>query len=144
MTNESKNQKSNVAGLVVLVVILMTLSLFVGCEGTVTVSDGDVASSSSAIDFSGRLEAGMAITDNSVRDTALAELARDAASAGETSVVKNAIDAIGSIELHDSASAEAAGLLSANGKSAEASSVAKQIRDNSLRDKTLAVIAKGD
>ena len=77
----------------------------------------------------GRLEAAKAIQSNHERDTSLADLAKDAAKAGDGTVIQGAIASIVSNHLHDTATAEASLLLAKTGKSTDATAVAKLIRD---------------
>ena len=123
--------------------LLLALFLMIGCRHQ-TPSIQDANSHVTPADFAARLEAAETIQSVSEHDNALADLAKDAAKAGDGSITKNAIDGIHTSNLHDTAAAEASVLLARGGKSADALAVAKSIRQSSLRDKTLATIAKGD
>ena len=94
--------------------------------------------------LAGRLEAAKLIVNVKEQDNALADLAKDAARAGDGNATKEAVKAISSTRIQDNAAAEAAVLLAKKGKSAEATEVAKLINQTSLCDETLARIAKGD
>ena len=123
--------------------ILVGLSFAIGCgHNTLSGTSGD--SNASSNELAGRLEAAMAIRGNNSHDTALADLARDAARAGDADITKRAIGAIRTDNVHDATAAAAAVLLSSAGKSADATNVAKLIRTDNLRDHTLAKIAMGN
>jgi hypothetical protein len=123
--------------------ILVGLSFAIGCgHSTLSGTSGDT--NASFFELAGRLEAAMAIGSNNNRDTALADLARDAARAGDADITKRAIGAIRTDNLRDTTAAAAAVLLSSAGKLADATSVAKLIRTDNLRDQTLAKVAMGN
>jgi hypothetical protein len=125
------------------ILLSLTLFLMVGCRDQTPSRHGG-GSQATATDFAARLEAAEAIQNLAEHDDALADLAKDAAKAGDGAITKSAIDGIRTSSLHDSAAADAAVLLAKGGKSADALVIAKSIRQSSLRDQTLSAIAKGD
>ena len=115
----------------------------IGCNNQ-TPSGNETSTPPTSEDLAARLEAAKLIRNIKEQDNALADLAKDAARAGDDNATKDTIKAIRTTTIHDNAAAEAAVLLAKNGKSAEATEVAKLISQTSLCDETLAKIAKGD
>jgi len=89
-----------------------------------------------------RLEAATAISGSNEKDSALATLARDAAAAGEATLVKQALGRISSSETRDRSCYEAALTLAKRGLRKAAVEVAKTIAGNSTRDRALTELAK--
>jgi hypothetical protein len=88
------------------------------------------------------LRSALAIAGNSERDEALRRVARESASAGSAETARRAVAAIRANELHDRTAADCALALQRNRHPAEALSLAREIRTMSLRDATLAELAK--
>ena len=88
------------------------------------------------------LRGALLIQSNSERDQALRRVALDAAAGGTAETARQAVAAIRAHELHDRTAEECALALHRNRQPAEALSLARAIRTNSLRDATLAELAK--
>jgi len=95
-------------------------------------------------DFAARLEAAKGIMTFEKRADALAQLAQDAADAGDGQVVKSAIELIQVVETRNNAAFSAALRLAKSGKGDDAVAVAKMIMSLERRDEALARIAKGN
>ncbi len=94
--------------------------------------------------FAARLEAAKGISSDLARISALADLARDAAQAGDGTVAKGAVEAMDSSELaRDQTAAIAAELLAGVGRVDDAVAIAKLIGSELARDQVLARLAKG-
>jgi hypothetical protein len=89
-----------------------------------------------------RLEAARTISGSLDRDAALTGVVRDAAAAGETAVVKSALQRIGGGIARDDAAREAALLLAKRGLRKEAVEIAKGISGSLMRDATLSELAR--
>jgi hypothetical protein len=94
--------------------------------------------------FASRLAAARAISDSDARDSALSQLAVDAAAGGDGETANLAVVAIGSTDRKDQAASRAALNLAQVGKGDEANKVALLIGSMDVRDQTLARIAKGE
>ncbi len=77
------------------------------------------------------------------RSKALADIAEDAARAGDIRTVKNVIDKIQQIEIHDSTAEACAVHLAKAGQGAAAKEVAEKIQQLPVRDRALAKVARG-
>lgn len=88
------------------------------------------------------LRSALAIAGNSERDEALRRVAMESASAGSAEIARQAVTAIRANELHDRTAADCALALQRNRQPAEALNLAREIRTISLRDATLAELAK--
>lgn len=88
------------------------------------------------------LSSALAIAGNSERDEALRRLAMESAGAGSAEIAHQAVTAIRANELHDRTAAKCALALQQNRQPAEALNLAREIRTISLRDATLAELAK--
>ena len=89
-----------------------------------------------------RLESARSIGSNGERDTALAAVARDAASSGDAAVTVRAVDSIRSSYLRDVTAQETVGTISKIGNHAQAVELAKKIGGSNARDAALATIAR--
>jgi hypothetical protein len=112
--------------------------LVVGLSGLGTGCSRD----KSAPNFQAKLDAALAISDATARDTALATVAEDAAAAAEPDIVKTAVSKISDATKKDKTADAAALKLASKGKSAEAVEVARMINDATLRDRTLSKLTK--
>lgn len=117
--------------------------LAIGIVACGTVGCGSKTPTDGATPYRGKLDAAVAIRDDSKRDEALAAVSQSAAEAGEADVVLAAVREIRDENASDRAAATAAGILSELGKAKEATEVANRIRDTNKRDATLLLIAKG-
>jgi predicted Ser/Thr protein kinase len=89
-----------------------------------------------------RLEAATAMSGTSEKDASLAAVAKDAAIAGETELVKQALRRIGSTEIRDESAYATAVALAKRGLRKPAIDIAKTIASNETRDRALAELAK--
>jgi predicted Ser/Thr protein kinase len=89
-----------------------------------------------------RLTATETITDESIKDKSLTSLAKDAAKAGDTKVVKSALDQMVDTNQRDAAMSASALLLAKTGFLKPAIELARTIADDDIRDKTLAELAQ--
>jgi hypothetical protein len=89
-----------------------------------------------------RLSATETITDESIKDKSLTSLAEDAAKAGETKIVKSALDQMVDTNQRDAATSASALLLAKAGFLKPAIELARVIADDDIRDKTLAELAQ--
>jgi hypothetical protein len=94
-------------------------------------------------DLQGKLSTALAVSDTAERDITLAKLAHDAALAGETSVVRTALDKISDSPSRDVAAQDVALVLLDAGMPVEAKEVAGLIQDQPMREAVLAALAKG-
>jgi tRNA A-37 threonylcarbamoyl transferase component Bud32 len=89
-----------------------------------------------------RLDAASTITEPDVKDKSLAELAADAADAGELEIAKSALEKMTDTDARDAATHDCAVSLAKNGRRKDAVEMAKLISDSDLRDKVLAELAQ--
>jgi hypothetical protein len=89
-----------------------------------------------------RLAATETISDESIKDKSLTSLAEDAAKAGETKIVKSALDQMVDTNQRDAATSASALLLARAGFLKPAIELARIIADDDLRDRTLAELAQ--
>lgn len=155
--------KSNATLIVVIVLAVLAMPLLLGGIAVVgtwvlfrassssmgepqiaIVSAEKDSSQLSSDEFETRLEAARNIQDNVERDLALADLAKDAATAGNAKISQDAIGAVQGNEVRESALAESAALLAKAGKAKEGMRLAQMISDTKLRDEALGKIAKGE
>jgi hypothetical protein len=117
---------------IILVILAAGVSaLGMGCSGD-----------KAAPNYQAKLDAALAISDPTARDTALATVAGDAAAAAEPDIVKQATSKIRDPDIRDKTAEGAALKLASKGKSAEAVEVARKINDPTLRDSTLSKLTK--
>jgi hypothetical protein len=117
---------------IVLVILAVGVSaLGTGCSGDKAVPN-----------YQAKLDAALAISDPTARDTALATVAEDAAAAAEPDIVKKAVSKISDPTKRDKTAESAASKLASKGMSAEAVEVARTINDPTLRDRTLSKLTK--
>jgi hypothetical protein len=88
-------------------------------------------------DLAARFDASRTIRDFTVRDSALAEIAKDAANSGNSALAKQALQSMTDFTLRDEARKAAALLLCDHGLRRDAVEIAKQITDFSTRDEVL-------
>jgi hypothetical protein len=119
------------------------LAIGLGCGGPVSTSGTDAKSFSGQGTFANRLEAARAISDLDQRDKALANVAKDAAKAGEGETVKEALKGIRFLDLRDNTAAKCALNLNERGQGAAAVEVAKSIAFIDKRNEVLSELAKG-
>jgi hypothetical protein len=93
--------------------------------------------------LSGRLEAALAISDPSKRDSALDRVAQEAAEGGDAEVTKKALAQINNPLVRDATAAACAAKLAAAGHFAAGAEVAKTIQNPTRRDEALEKLAKG-
>ncbi len=91
-----------------------------------------------------RLDAAKAISNTTMHDEALAQLAVDAATSGDVEVAKQSVNIISNSLIHDQAAQKAALLLAKAGKGDGAVLVARLISNSNIQNETLAKIAKGE
>jgi hypothetical protein len=129
-----------------LVAVLIALpGTIAGCNKALPVSGKPASNNTTgSSDIRARFDAALAITDIPQRNSTLATVAGASAAAGESDVVKKAIDEITDIPEKNRTAAAAALVLAGGGKRAEATEVANLITDTSLRNETLARLAKGE
>jgi hypothetical protein len=113
--------------------ICLLLVLFAGCDRQVPATS----------EFSGRLEAALAMKSGTARHNTLVKLAESAAQAGDGDVVLNAIAAVDEGTARDNTCAVCSLALAKQGKTSEATAVAKQIANETQRNNTLTQIASG-
>lgn len=90
----------------------------------------------------GRLNAAIEISASSQRDSALAAVAKDAGTLGDSEVAKNAVSRISTPSMRSSTAATVAIALAKAGQSEAAVEVAKQIDAMSQRNRVLEQIAE--
>jgi hypothetical protein len=131
---------------VLLIAVAIVAELVVGCGRSTPVPDKPTSDKplSGAADLQARLTAAMAITGVSLRNTSLATVAVDASMAGEVELVKRAINEITDVQTKNDSAATAALKLAGKGKRAEAIDVADLITGVTLRNETLAKLAKAE
>lgn len=95
-------------------------------------------------ELSGRLEAALAMKDGTSRHNTLVKLADNAARAGDGDVVLKAIAAVDAGTSRDNLCAKCSLTLAEQGKTSEATAVAKEIANETQRNNTLTQIASGD
>jgi hypothetical protein len=117
-------------------IILVILAVGVSALGTGCSGDKAVPN------YQAKLDAALAISDPTDRDTALATVAEDAAAAAEPDIVRKAVSETSVQKKRDKTAESAALMLASKGKSAEAVEVARMINDQTLRDRTLSKLTK--
>ena len=117
--------------------ICLLFILVTGCQ--------DPASTMTAppTEISGRLDAALAMKEDTARHNTLVKLAQDAAEAGDGDVVLKAIEAVDAGTARDNTCAICSEALARKGKTSEATAVAKQISNETARNNTLSKIASG-
>jgi hypothetical protein len=109
---------------------MLAYCLFAGCK------------KSEAASFDQRLAAGLAVMDQKVKNSLMADLAKDAADAGDSRVVKQALSQIFDDGRRNDTSEACALKLAKAGKHAEALEVAKMITSQRQQDSVLSKLAK--
>ena len=89
-----------------------------------------------------RLEAAQSISDTSGRDAAFAQLARDAAKAGDVNLVRRTLSRILGSQERDQAALESVRLLAQLGLRKPAVEIAKTISGGTVRDTALSELAR--
>jgi hypothetical protein len=115
--------------------ICLLLVLFAGCHSQQT------PTSTSTSEFSGRLDAALAMKEGTARHNTLVKLAESAAQASDGDVVLKAIAAVDAGTARNNTCAICSLALAKQGKTSEATAVAKEITDETARNNTLAQIA---
>lgn len=118
--------------------IFLLLVLFAGCDRQVP------ATAPGTSEFSGRLEAALAMKNGTSRHNTLVKLAENAAQAGDGEVVIKTIAAVDAGTARDNTCAICSLALAKQGKTSEATAVAKEIANETQRNNTLTQIATGD
>ena len=120
-----------------LFLVVLSVTLALGCRGrdSPSAAGGNLA---------GRLAAAKGMQNVFEKDKALAQVARDAADAGDAAIADQALAAMQQVLEKDKAACSAALRLAKVGKAEAAAATAKVIREIDLKDKTLAKIARGD
>lgn len=90
-----------------------------------------------AADLKARYEAAMAITDFTIRDQALSQVAPQAAACGDMQLTRAALGAISDFTVRDSAADAAAMVLAQIGMRTQAIEIARTMSDFTRRDATL-------
>jgi hypothetical protein len=114
------------------------LTLLSGCHVQ------EPAASTSTSEFSGRLDAALAMKEGTARHNTLVKLAENAAHAGNGDVVLKAIAAVDAGTARDNTCAVCSLALAKKGKTSEATVAANEIRDETQRSNVLTQIATGD
>jgi hypothetical protein len=117
--------------------IFLLLVLFAGGDGQVP------ATVTGTSEFSGRLEAALAMKDGTARHNTLVNLAENAAQAGDGDIVIKTIAAVDAGTSRDNLCAICSIALAKQGKTSEATAVAKEITSETQRNNTLTQIATG-
>jgi hypothetical protein len=94
--------------------------------------------------FAARFDSADGIGDEAEREKAFAQLATDAAAAGEVDAARKAIQRIQKDSLRDTTAYKSALALSKTGQKRGAFGFVKFIKDNALQQKASAKLAKGD
>jgi Tfp pilus assembly protein PilF len=94
--------------------------------------------------FAARFESAAAISDEAQRNKDFANVATDAAGAGDVDAARKSLLRIQNDSLRDSTAYKSALLLVKAGQKRAASSLVKTIKDNALQQKLTAKIAKGE
>jgi hypothetical protein len=115
----------------------LLLVLALGCQGQVSTQ------SPAPTAMSGRLDAALAMKVGTSRHNALVKLAEEAANAGDGDVVLKAIAAVDAGTARDNTCSICSQALAKQGKSSQATKVAKQIANETSRNNMLAKIATG-
>jgi hypothetical protein len=115
----------------------LLLVLFAGCYRQVPTT------LTPATELSGRLEAAVAMKNDTARHNTLVTLAESAAQAGDGDIVLKAIAAVDAGTARDNTCAICSKALAKQGKTSEATAVAKEIANETARNNTLAQIASG-
>jgi len=93
-------------------------------------------------DLSARLDAAAMISNQSEKDMVLSRIATDAARAGETKTVGDAIDRISALSTRDQTLLDSARLLAKRGLRKEAVPIAQRISSTTMRDLALSELAQ--
>ncbi len=117
--------------------LCLLLAFAVGCNGPTPITSGP------STKMSGRLESALAMKDDTSRHNTLVKLAEDAAQAGNGDVVLKAIAAVDAGTARDNTCAICSGELARQGRTLEATAIAKEIANETARNNTLAQIASG-
>jgi hypothetical protein len=117
--------------------ICLLLLLLAGCDHQVPVTGTGTS------EFSGRLEAALAMENGTAKHNTLVKLAENAAQAGDGDVVLKAIAAVDAGTFRDNTCAICSLALAKQGKTLEATAVAKEIANETQRNNTLTQIATG-
>jgi hypothetical protein len=112
-----------------------------GCVLDIYTQQAESESDRELHEFETRLDAARGVTDVAKRDDALAQVVRDAARRGRVGVVRRGLSEVNATEKRDAAASEAALLLAGVNTGDDAVPIAMTIRDQTLRDNTLAKIA---
>jgi predicted Ser/Thr protein kinase len=89
-----------------------------------------------------RLDAATMISNQTEKDKALSQVAKDAAKAGEINLVYSAVDQIGASSTRDQTSLDSVRLLTKRGLRKEAIQIAQRISSNMMRDLALSELAR--
>lgn len=120
---------------IIITNIFLLLFLFTGCK------DQGATKSSPPTELSGRLDAALAMKEGTSRHNTLVKLAEDAAKAGDGDTVLKAIAEVDAGTLRDNTCAICSEALAKQGKTYEATAVAKQIANEMSRNNMLGKIA---
>ena len=116
----------------------LLLTFIAGCQQPVSTM------SAPKTEMTGRLEAALAMENDTARHNALAQVAQDAVEAGDGDVVLKAIAAIDDGTAHDNLRSTCSEALAKKGKISDATAVAKQLANDAARNNLLGRIANGD
>ncbi len=122
---------------IIITNMFLLLFLFSGCK------DQGATKSSPPTELSGRLDAALAMKEGTSRHNMLVKLAEDAANAGDGDTVLKAIAQVDPGTARDNTCAICSEALAKQGKTSEATMVAKQIVNETSRNNALARIASG-
>jgi hypothetical protein len=123
----------------------LTVSLGLSVVGCGSAPDGGTLPSPSPDSaFAARFESAAAISDEAQRNKDFAQVATDAASAGDVDAARKSLLRIQNDSLRDSTTYKSALLLVKAGQKRAASSLVRMIKDNALQQKASAKIAKGE
>jgi hypothetical protein len=122
---------------IIITNIFLLLFLFTGCK------DQGATKSSPPTELSGRLDAALAMKEGTSRHNTLVKLAEDAAKAGDGDTVLKAIAEVDAGISRDNTCAICSEALAKQGKTSEATAVAKQIANETSRNNMLGKIASG-
>lgn len=120
---------------IIITNIFLLLFLFTGCK------DQGATKSSPPTELSGRLDAALAMKEGTSRHNTLVKLAEDAAKAGDGDTVLKAIAEVDAGTSRDNTCAICSEALAKQGKTYEATAVAKQIANEMSRNNMLGKIA---
>ncbi len=99
--------------------------------------------SAAPTEISGRLDAALAMKNNTARHNTLVQVGQDAAEAGEGDVVLKVIGLIDAGSSHDNLCSMCSKSLARKGKISEATAVANQLANDTARNNLLSEIATG-